>query len=141
MNTKIKQSLISGIIGTVVMTAIMFIAPMMGMPKMNPAAMLSGMMGTSIVIGWLMHFMIGVIFAAFYVYLFHPKVNIKSKILKGAVFGIAVFIFAQVAMAIMGAMMGGMPKPEGSMLLMAIGSIMGHVVFGIVVALFTKESK
>jgi len=30
MNTKLKQSMISGIAGTSVMTAIMFVAPMMG---------------------------------------------------------------------------------------------------------------
>jgi hypothetical protein len=140
MSIKLKQSLISGITGTAVMTAIMFIAPMLGMPEMNPAAMLAGMMGVPVTIGWLMHFMIGVIFAASYVYLFHPKVNIKSKALKGAVFGFAVFIFAQIEMAVMGAMMGGMPQPEGSMLLMAIGSIMGHVIFGIVVALLVPAS-
>jgi hypothetical protein len=41
----------------------------------------------------------------------------------------------------MGAMLGNMPKPEGSMMLMMLGSIMGHVVFGIVVALFVKDNK
>ena len=141
MNTKLIQSLISGIAGTTVMTAIMFIGPMMGMPKMNPAAMLAGMMGVSVIVGWFMHFMTGVIFAASYVYLFRLKVKISSKILKGIAFGFAVFVFAQIAMAIMGAMMGGMPKPEGSMMLMMIGTIMGHVIFGIVVALLVKEPK
>ena len=141
MNTKLKQSMISGIAGTSVMTAIMFVAPMMGIPKMNSAAMLAGMMGVPVIVGWMMHFMIGVVFAASYVYIFHPKVNIGSKALKGAIFGFAVFVFAQITMAVMGAMMGGMPKPEGSMILMMIGSIMGHVVFGIVVSLLVKESK
>ena len=50
----------------------------------------------------------------------------------------SVFIFAQIMMAIMGMMM---PKPpmEGGMMLMMIGSIMGHIVFGITVAIFVKE--
>jgi len=137
INTKLKQSMISGIAGTSVMTAIMFVAPMMGIPKMNSADMLAGMMGVPVIVGWMMHFMIGVVFAASYVYIFHPKVNIGSKALKGAIFGFAVFVFAQITMA----MMGGMPKPEGSMMLMMIGSIMGHVVFGIAVSLLVKESK
>jgi len=35
--------------------------------------------------------------------------RINNKVLKGLVFGLAVFVFAQIVMAIMGAMMGGMP--------------------------------
>jgi hypothetical protein len=140
MATKIKQALIGGIIGTAVMTIIMMIAPMMGMPKMNPPHMLSMMMGFSIVVGWLMHFMIGIIFAMAYAFFFINVVKkVSNNILKGAIFGFAVFIFAQIMMAIMG-MMFPMPPMEGSMLLMMIGSIMGHVIFGIIVALFVKEN-
>jgi hypothetical protein len=42
-------------------------------PRMNPAEMLSGMMNGSLVIGYLMHCMIGIIFAAAYVYIFNPQ--------------------------------------------------------------------
>lgn len=137
MKTKIKQSVIGGIVGTAVMTMIMFLAPMMGMPKMNPAEMLSGMMGFPIIIGWFMHFMIGVTFALGYVLFFNKLLKkINSKVLKGAIFGFSVFIFAQVMMAMMGAIIGGMPSPEGNMLLMAIGSIIGHLVYGVVTVLF-----
>ena len=59
--------------------------------------------------------------------------------LKGAVFGFAAFIFAQIMMAIMGAVLGGTPPMDGSMLLMMFGSILGYVIFGIVVAMFVKE--
>ncbi|MCD4696774.1 MAG: hypothetical protein K8S16_11095 [Bacteroidales bacterium] len=139
MKTKIQQSVIGGIVGTAVMTMIMFVAPIMGMPRMNPAEMLSGMMGFPIIIGWFMHFMIGVIFALGYVLFFNKLLKkINSKVLKGAIFGFSVFIFAQVMMAMMEAIMGGMPSPEGNMLLMAIGSITGHLVYGIVTVLFLR---
>ena len=85
-------------------------------------------------VGYLMHFMIGVIFAAEYVYLFNPKVHISSRILKGALFGFVVFIFAQVMMFIIGKMMP-MPMPQDNMMLMMLGSLIGHLVYGIVVAL------
>ncbi len=133
MKSKIAQFLIAGMVATAVMTGFTFLAPMMGLPKMNPAEMLSGMMGVPIMVGYLMHFMIGVIFAAAYVYLFNPKVHINSKFLKGSLFGFAVFIFAQVMMFIIGKIMP-MPMMEGSMMLMMIGSLIGHLVFGIVVA-------
>jgi len=140
MTTKIKQALIGGVIGTAIMTLVMFIAPMMGMPKMNPPQMLSMMMGFPIMVGWMMHFMIGIIFAMAYAFLFINLVKkVSNNILKGAIFGMAVFIFAQIMMAIMGAMMGGMPPMEGSKMLMMAGSIMGHVIFGIAVAIFVKE--
>lgn len=139
MTTKIKQAFIGGVIGTAVMTIVMMIAPMMGMPKMNPPQMLSMIMGFSIVVGWLMHFMIGIIFAMAYAFFFINVVKkVSNNILKGTIFGITAFIFAQIMMALMG-MIFPMPPMEGSMLFMMIGSIMGHIIFGITVALFVKE--
>ncbi len=129
MNTKISKSILGGIIGTAVMSLVMFIAPMMGMPKMSPPDMLAGTMGMPIAVGWVMHFMIGIIFAFAYTYLFAPKVKISNLFLKGAVFGFAVFIFAQIMMAVMGAMLP-MPKMEGSMIMMMIGSFIGHIIYG-----------
>lgn len=135
MKSKITQTILAGLVATAVMTGFMFLAPMMGLPKMNPAEMLSGMMGVPLMVGYLMHFMIGVIFAAAYVYLFNPKVHISSKILKGALFGFTVFIFAQVMMFIIGKMM---PMPQDNMMLMMLGSLIGHLVYGIVVALIVS---
>ena len=66
MQNKITKSITAGIIGTTVMTLFMMIAPMMGMPKMSAPHMLSGMLGVPIAVGWIMHFMIGTIFAFAY---------------------------------------------------------------------------
>ena len=134
MKSKNSQFVIAGMVATVVMTSFMFLAPMMGLPKMNPAEMLSGMMGVPVIVGYLMHFMIGVIFAAAYVYLFNPKVRIQSKLVKGVLFGFAVFVFAQVMMFIIGKVMP-MQMPQDNMMLMMLGSLIGHLVYGIVVAL------
>lgn len=140
MKSKIQQSVVGGIVGTAVMTMVMFVAPMMGMPKMNPAAMLSGMMGFPIAIGWIMHFVIGIVFGLGYVFVFEKLVRkINSRVLRGAIFGFAVFVFAQIMMAIMGAVMGGIPAPEGNMLLIVMGSIIGHIVYGIVTVFFIKD--
>ena len=64
MQTKIQQSVISGIVATIVMTLLMVLGGAMGMPKMNPPDMLSGMIGVPVAMGWAIHFMIGIIFAA-----------------------------------------------------------------------------
>ena len=134
MKSKIAQSVIAGLVATAVMTGFIFLAPMMGLPKMNPAEMLSGMMGVPLMVGYLMHCMIGIIFAAAYVYLFNPKVRIQSKLVKGSLFGFAVFIFAQVMIFIIGKLMP-MPMAEDNMMLIILGSLIGHLVYGIVVAL------
>ena len=139
MTTRIKQAVIGGVLGTAAMTMVMFITPMMGMPKINAAEMVSMMTGTQVAAGWIMHFMIGVIFAVVYAFIFINIVKkINSNVLRGSIFGLAVFVYAQIVMAIMGVIMGGMPPMEGSMILIMVGSILGHFVYGIAVALFVK---
>jgi len=141
MKAKIQQALLAGLAGTGAMTLVTRVAPMMGFPKMSPPAMLSMMMGVPTIVGWMMHFMIGIVFAMAYALFFQNLVKgIASPVMRGAVFGMAVFVFAQIMMAVMGAMMGGMPPMEGSMVMMMVGGVIGHVVFGIVVALLVKPA-
>lgn len=139
MNTKIQKSIVAGIIGTVIMTAVMMISPIMGMPKMSPPEMLSGMLGMPVFVGWLMHFMIGIVFAFAYTYVCFIKDKISNVWLKGVVFGIIAFVFAQIMMGIMGSIMP-MPKMEGSMALAAMGSLIGHIIFGMAVAKTVGET-
>lgn len=137
MKTKLTKALAGGIAGTAVMTMVMFMAPMMGLPKMNVAEMLSGMMGVPLAIGWIMHFMIGAMFAVIYALLLMEKLSeIKSSLAQGVVFGMIVFVFAQLVMAMMGKCILCMPDGRMGMLM---GSIMGHVLYGIVVALIVNR--
>lgn len=137
MSNKFQKSLLAGIIGTILMTIVTMIAPMMGIPKMSPPNILAGMTGMPIIAGWVMHFMIGIIFAFAYTYLFAPKVKISNLFFKGAVFGFVVFIFAQIMLAIMGVMLP-MPKMEGSIILIMTGSVIGHVIYGMAVSKTVK---
>lgn len=142
MTTKIKQAVVGGIIATVIFTLFTMLAPMMGIPKMSVPAMLSGILGVPIGAGWVMHFMIGIILALAYVLFFIKLLkNIGNKILRGLIFGSIAFLFAQIMIAIMGAMTGGMPPMEGNMMLMMFGSLMGHIVYGITIAFFVKVSE
>ncbi len=80
--------------------------------------------------------MIGIIFAVVYVYLFNPRVHIHSRAGKGLVYGIVVFVFAQVMMFLMSKVM---PMRSNSMkddmILIMICSLIGHLVFGLLVGL------
>ncbi|MEX2231527.1 MAG: DUF6789 family protein [Cyclobacteriaceae bacterium] len=131
-NNKLVKAVLAGIVATAVMTVVGLMAPYMGLPKMNPAEMLSGMLGIPVALGWIMHFMVGIIFASAYVYWFDPSVRISSTFLKGLAFGFAVFVLAQIMMFLMG-MVIAMPTPESPMLMM-LGSLIGHLVYGAFVA-------
>ena len=141
MNNKIIQSIIAGILGTGAMTLVTLVAPIIGMPKMSAPSMLSMMSGFPIAVGWLMHFLIGIIYAFSYTFLVIGWLHkISGAFFRGIIFGIITFIFAQIIIATMGVMMGGMPPMEGSMALMMIGSIVGHIVFGIIVVMYISDS-
>lgn len=133
------KSIVAGIVATIIMSLFMMMSALLGMPKMSPPEMLSGMMETSIVVGWIIHFIIGIVFALMYVYVISNwLLKIGSLALKGVVFGIIAFIIAQVSMALMGMIME-VPQPDGKIILLAIGSLIGHIVFGIAVALIAKK--
>ena len=121
------RAVIAGVVGTLVMTAVgVWLAPMMGIPRMNPAEMLAGPMGGNIALGWAAHLMIGVILAVGYA-IVSPSL-VGPPAIRGAIYGIAPWLVAQVAvMPLM-----GMPVFSGSVVL-AMGSLLGHLIYGAVV--------
>lgn len=128
MKIDVVRAIGAGVAGTAVMTAVgLWVAPLMGMPAMNPAEMLAGAMGGSLVLGWIGHFMIGIILAVIYAAFAAPTLPGHPAV-RGALFGLAPFLVAQVAVM----PMMGMPVFSGSMV-MAMGSLIGHLVYGAVV--------
>ncbi|RME08085.1 MAG: hypothetical protein D6803_02145 [Anaerolineae bacterium] len=141
----ILGAIVAGLVGTVVITLIMAMAPKMGMPKMDMVGMLGSMFGgENRALGLVIHLMMGAIFALIYAYLWSAGVGSVS-VGSGAVFGIVHWL-------IVGLIMGGMPmmhagiksgaveapgvyvlKSGGVMAFM--GGLVGHIIFGIVVAL------
>lgn len=127
MRIDVGRAIAAGVVGTAVMTAVgVWVAPLMGMPAMNPAQMLAGPMGGSLALGWAGHFMIGSILALVYA-------AVASKLpgppaIRGAQYGIAPFLLAQLAVM----PMMGIPVFSGSAV-MALGSLIGHLVYGAVV--------
>lgn len=124
MNIKVGQVLLAGIIGTAAMTAVgLWVAPLMGMPPMNPAVMLAGAMGGSMALGWMAHFMIGIILAAGYAVVGSRFPG--PGFVRGALYGVIPFFMAQLLVM----PMMGMPLFSGSAA-MAMGSLVGHLVYG-----------
>ena len=121
------RAILAGVIGTAVMTMTgLYAAPMMGIPRMNPADMLAAAMGGNLVLGWGAHFTIGVVLAVGYAFM--ASVLPGPAPVSGALFGLAPYLMAQLLVM----PMMGMPVFSGSMP-MSMGSLIGHVVYGAVV--------
>ena len=129
MERNIGKGILAGLIATGVMTMIMYLAPMMGMPKMDIAGMLSGMMGLPWIVGMVIHFMNGaIIFPLIYVFVLY-KVLPGNGLVRGIVWGLILFVIAQVMVMPM-AGMGFFSSASPQQMLMVMGSMMGHVVYG-----------
>lgn len=142
MKTKILETFISGIIATGFMSIVLYILPIIRLPRMSPPEMLQNMLGVPPTISWILHIMIGITFAATYVYFFNDlfrRVDITNKLVRGILFGMAVFVFAQIAITVLGAIMDWMPIMEGTMMMTMIANVLGHIVYGISIVAFVKQ--
>ncbi len=133
----ILGSIVAGLLGTLVMTVLMYMAPRMGMPKMDIIGMLGTMFtaseGSARVLGTLAHFMMGVIFAIIYALLWSFGIGSPTW-LWGLIFGAVHGVVAIVMMPMMTKMHPRPPQMDSGALMM-VGLLMGHLVFGLVVAL------
>lgn len=127
MKLSIPRAIVAGLAGTAVMTMIgVYVAPMMGMPRMNPADMLAMQMGGNAMLGWAGHLMIGSVLAILYAVV---AMRLPGPFwMRGAIFALAPWLMAQVVMM----PMMGMGFFSGSMAL-AGGSLIGHLMYGAVV--------
>ena len=130
MQKNFAKAVTAGIVGTVAMTFLMIIAPVMGMPEMNIGRMLSSFMGVPLALGWLAHFMIGSGLAVVYVYGFAQKLTGEGWI-RGAIYSLIPWLMAQIVVNPMmgaGIFASATPAPFA----MVMGSLMGHLVYGAV---------
>lgn len=124
LNIRIGRAVAAGLIGTAALTVVgLWVAPLMGMPAMNPAQMLAGAMGENLALGWMAHLTIGVVLAVIYAVV-APALPGKP-VVRGALYGIAPFLMAQIIVI----PMMGMPLFSGSVVI-AMGSLVGHLVYG-----------
>ena len=119
-----KRAVVGGFVATAVMTVLMLIAPMMGLPPMNVGAMLGSMIGGSLFFGWTAHFVIGTVLAIAYAAFFASRLPGRGFV-RGALYGLVPWIVAQlVVMPMVGA--GAFGGSFGA----GFGSLMGHLVYG-----------
>ena len=123
-----KQAILAGIAGTIAMTMLTFMAPLMGIPEMNIPKMLGDFMSVPVIVGWIAHFMIGTMFAIIYGYVFIVRLP-GAPWVKGALYGLLPWFLSQIMVnPIMGAGVFAFNTPAP--MLVVVGSLMGHLVYG-----------
>ena len=139
------RAVVAGIAATAAMTMLMMVAPKMGMPEMPIARMLGSMFASpdrAVLPGMIMHFIIGgVLFSLVYAWMLEPRLPGGAAV-RGLIYGFVVWIVAGLMMPVVGMMhplikAGGMHSPGLFMIgmggmLAAIGSLMGHLLYGLV---------
>lgn len=139
MHPHLSKAMAGGFVGTLVMTAMMyFVAPMMGM-KMDIAAMLGSMLGGSWAAGMVLHFTNGsVIFPAIYTYVLYERLP-GSPAVRGTTWGVILWLLAQtMVMPMMG---GGLFSSQMGGMMAAMGSLVGHLVYGSLLGGIAGESQ
>jgi len=128
MHPNFARAVAGGLAGTLAMTMMMYgVAPMMGL-HMDIAAMLGSMLGGSWTAGLIMHFVNGsIIFPAIFTFVLYRRLP-GSSIARGTVWGVALWLMAQlIVMPMMGA--GVFSSQMGGMMA-AAGSLVGHLLYG-----------
>jgi uncharacterized membrane protein YagU involved in acid resistance len=142
----IVGAVVAGIVGTAALSMVLAMAPAMGMPEMDIVGMLGSMLSREghRTLGWIMHFMMGVIFAIIYAALWSAgigSVNVGSGALFGVVHWLAAgLVMGAVPMLHAGIRAGKVQAPGIYMLnsggmLAFMGGLIGHVIYGVVVTL------
>lgn len=111
----------SGVVATAVMSLLIMLSLMLGFPRLAVWEIIASILKVSVIIGWIIHFAIGAIFAFLY---FNIKKYFKifEGIRGGLLFGLGLFAGVQIFTLLF---LGGEWNTK-----LALGSLIGHLVFG-----------
>jgi len=142
----ILSAVIAGIVASLVFSIVLAMAPCMGMPKMDIVDLLGSMFSgkSSPVLGWMMHLMMGIVFAVIYAFLWSSGIGAATW-LNGVIFGAVQWLVVGMAMGMIpmmhvGIKSGAVQAPglwmtNNGGLMAFMGGLVGHMIFGIVIAL------
>ncbi len=131
-----KRAVAAGAIATASMTALLLVEPSIGLPQIAIGQMVSTTLTavssrTAIgpAWGWIIDLIVGVVLAMIYAGYFDKRLP-GSSFVRGLIFGCIVFLVAQLVFA----PITGSGFFSGGNIQMLIGGLLGHLVYGVVVA-------
>lgn len=141
----ILGAVIAGVVASLVFSMVLAVAPKMGMPKMDIVSLLGSMFGKpNQALGWMMHLMMGIVFALIYAFLWSNGIGAAiwtGGLVFGAVHWLIVgMVMGMIPMMHVGIKSGAVQAPglwmtNNGGLMAFMGGLVGHIIFGIVVAL------
>lgn len=138
---KILLAVLSGLLGTMVMMVVMMVLPLTGLPKLAQPDIISAILGMEEFVGWGVYFLMGAVFAVVYHYAFAHRLPIESNAAKGLIFGFVVFVLATAAVFALPALGINAHQPEGSTIGIAAVSLIGHLLYGVMVAIIEHDAE
>jgi hypothetical protein len=137
------KTLLSGIIATELTTLFIFLFTLTGFSQIEFIGLLQAITQGPRITGWLLHFATGIFLSAFYANYFRfilQKIN--SSILRGIIFGLILFLFAQIffpyLMNLIALNNFYFSMHEGMML--TIESFFAHLIFGVSLVLIYEST-
>lgn len=131
-----KRAVAAGAIATATMTALLLVEPSIGLPQIAIGQMVSTTLTavssrTAIgpAWGWIIDLIVGIVLALIYAGYFDKRLP-GSAFVRGLIFGCIVFVVAQLIFA----PITGSGFFSGGDLQLLIGGLLGHLVYGVVVA-------
>ena len=128
-NVDFKKVLIASVAGDSAMMVVMFMAPMMGVPKMDLGIMLgtmNPMMELPYIMGWVMHFFIGFMLTWFYA-AFFINVLPSTGWKRGMIYSLIPWAVMQIVLM---PMMMNQPMLSGGDMMTLMGMILAHLAYG-----------
>jgi uncharacterized membrane protein YagU involved in acid resistance len=133
------RAVLAGLIATIIMSIIQAMAPMMGFPRMDIAAMMGSMFGGSLVLGWVVHLMMGsIVWAAVYAYVAEPRLG-GPPWARGLIYGFMLAAFVLIiGFPLVGTMFASLTLKPGFLSMgmggatATMGVIIGHLAYGLV---------
>ena len=129
------RAMAAGVVGTGTMTALWLVEPSIGLPKIAVGHILSTFMSVSVAHlnvgntgGWIAHLAFGVLLALLYARFVAAHLP-GTPVARGALYGALLFVAAQLGFM---PLVGGGFFARGDIQLLA-GSLLGHLVYGVVV--------
>jgi len=142
----ILNAVIAGVVASLVFSMVLALAPKMGMPKMDIVSLLGSMFSakSNQALGWMMHVVMGAVFALIYAFLWSLGIGTATWV-GGLIFGVVQWLVVGMVMGMMpmlhvGIKSGAIEAPglwmtNNGGLMAFLGGLIGHVIFGIVIAL------
>ncbi|MES2619549.1 MAG: DUF6789 family protein [Bacteroidota bacterium] len=130
-----------GVAATTVMTIFMLLAPFVGFPKMNVGELIGAMFGDSEVLGWIIHFIIGAVFALLYALIFNGWLPVINNTFRGALYGIIVFVFSEIIFTLINLLGHLDSRMKENMAMMIFGFMLACLLYGAVLGTLMKHRK